>query len=56
MLVEELRRHRARQAEELLPLGVPLTDDHQVVTQQRRHTGPFCLVPPNWFAKMFASA
>jgi integrase len=33
-LVEELRRHRARQAEELLLLGVPLTDDHHVVTQE----------------------
>jgi integrase len=32
-LVEELRRHRARQAEELLLLGVPLTDDHHVVMQ-----------------------
>jgi integrase len=32
-LVEELRRHRARQAEELLLLGIPLTDDHHVVTQ-----------------------
>jgi integrase len=32
-LVEELRRHRAKQAEELLLLGIPLTDDHYVVTQ-----------------------
>jgi integrase len=33
-LIEELRRHRAKQAEELLPLGVRLTDDHYVVTQE----------------------
>jgi integrase len=33
-LIEELRRHRAKQAEKLLPLGVRLTDDHYVVTQE----------------------
>jgi integrase len=32
-LVEELRQHRAKQAEELLQLGIRLTDDHRVVTQ-----------------------
>jgi integrase len=32
-LTGELRRHRAKQAEELLPLGVRLTDDHYVVMQ-----------------------
>jgi integrase len=32
-LIEELRRHRAKQAEELLLLGVRLTDDHYVVMQ-----------------------
>ena len=31
--VEELRTHRARQAEGLLALGVRLTDDHHVVTR-----------------------
>jgi len=31
--VEELRTHRARQAEGLLALGVRLTDDHYVVTR-----------------------
>jgi integrase len=31
MLVEELRQHRAQQAEHLLRLGVRLTDDHHVV-------------------------
>lgn len=31
MLVEELRQHRRRQAEQLLKLGVRLTDDHHVV-------------------------
>jgi integrase len=32
-LVEELRQHRATQAEELLQLGIRLTDDHHVVAQ-----------------------
>jgi integrase len=32
-LIEELRRHRAKQAEELLLLGVALTNDHHVVMQ-----------------------
>jgi integrase len=32
-LIEELRRHRAKQAEELLLLGTPLTADHYVVMQ-----------------------
>src|SRR4029453_9311880 len=32
-LIEELRQHRAKQAEELLQLGVRLTDDHYVVMQ-----------------------
>jgi len=32
-LTEELRRHRAKQAEELLPLGIRLTEDHHVVMQ-----------------------
>jgi integrase len=32
-LIEELRQHRAKQAEELLQLGIRLTDDHYVVTQ-----------------------
>jgi integrase len=32
-LVEELRQHRAKQAEELLQLGIRLTDDHHVVAQ-----------------------
>jgi integrase len=31
--IEELRTHRARQAEGLLALGVRLTDDHYVVTR-----------------------
>ncbi|WP_419830608.1 tyrosine-type recombinase/integrase [Methylobacterium sp.] len=33
LAVEELRRHRARQAEELLKLGVRLTDDDHVFAQ-----------------------
>jgi integrase len=32
-LIEELRRHRAKQAEELLQLGARLSDDHHVVMQ-----------------------
>jgi integrase len=32
--IEELRSHRARQAEELLSLGVRLTDDHHVVARE----------------------
>jgi len=32
--IEELRAHRARQAEELLGLGVRLTDDHHVVARE----------------------
>jgi integrase len=32
-LIEELRQHRAKQAEELLQLGVRLTEDHHVVMQ-----------------------
>jgi integrase len=31
LAVDELRLHRVRQAEELLRIGVPLTDDHHVV-------------------------
>ncbi|WAC26259.1 tyrosine-type recombinase/integrase [Ancylobacter sp. SL191] len=34
MVVEELRRHRLRQAEELLRVGVRQTDDHHVVAQE----------------------
>ena len=33
-MVEELRRHRVKQAEELLKLGVKLTPDHHVVARQ----------------------
>lgn len=33
MLIDELRRHRFEQAEQLLRLGVRLTADHHVVTQ-----------------------
>jgi len=34
MLVSELRKHRKQQAEELLKLGVRLTDDHHVVARE----------------------
>lgn len=34
MLINELRAHRGRQAQDLLKLGVRLTDDHHVVTRQ----------------------
>jgi len=34
MLVTELRRHRIEQAQQLLRLGVRLTDDHHVVTRE----------------------
>jgi integrase len=34
MLVTELRRHRAEQAQQLLRLGVRLTDDHHVLTRE----------------------
>jgi len=34
MLVSELRQHRKQQAEELLKLGVRLTDDHHVVARE----------------------
>ena len=33
MLIEELRRHRTRQAEELLQLGIRVDDDTHVVAQ-----------------------
>jgi integrase len=34
MLVTELRRHRTEQAQQLLRLGVRLTDDHHVLTRE----------------------
>jgi integrase len=34
LVVEELRRHRAKQAEGLLQLGIRLTDDHHVVARE----------------------
>ena len=34
MLVTELRRHRLQQSEQLLRLGVRLTDDHHVFTHE----------------------
>jgi integrase len=34
LVVDELRRYRVRQAEQLLKLGVRLTDDHHVVMQE----------------------
>jgi integrase len=33
LIMEELRAHRIRQAEQLLQLGVRLTDDHHVVAR-----------------------
>jgi integrase len=34
MLVSELRQHRKQQAEELLKLGLRLTDDHHVIARE----------------------
>jgi integrase len=34
LIVEELRRHRLKQAEGLLQLGIRLTDNHHVVTRE----------------------
>jgi hypothetical protein len=34
MLVAELRRHRTEQAQQLLKLGVRLTDDHHVFSRE----------------------
>ena len=34
MLVTELKRHRIEQAQQLLKLGVRLTDDHHVLTRE----------------------